>query len=116
MAAAAQNGILIIGNDRQTISVSIYGNDVANNLVKFGEGGKAVATSPDYYVFPISGYILDLIWVTGLTDTGFQMPNRNGNPTGDIFDAAIQDDGVSFRPRHRIPFSAGQRLTMVQLA
>jgi len=116
MVAAPQNGIMIIGNDRVTLSVSLYNADVANNLVRFGEGGKAVATSPDYYVFPISGYILDIIWVTGLTDTGYQLVNRNGSPTGDILDAAIQDDGVSFRPRHRIPFNAGQRLTLTQLA
>ena len=117
MAAAPQYGTLtFIGQGSRSISVDVYLSDVANALVNFGVGGGSSSTSPTEWRAPEGCVLTDFIIVTGMTDTTKIQPTRNNQNVDSILRYALHDDGLAFRAPLRIPFAAGDMLTITQLA
>lgn len=113
---AAQYGAmtLILANGVTRI-VDLYCDDTATNPVRFDGGGGASATSPTSYTAPQNCMIADVILAAATGQTKTQV-NRNNAATGDILRNSVHLASVATRPALRIPYNAGNLITMTQLA
>lgn len=115
MAAQSGTAYFLGLSSRQTYTKSLYFDDTAGNLVRYGAGTKAGATSPDAWIAPENVVLYDLCLAaaTAQTTTGLQV---NGQPTGDYLTNALHLVSVTNRPRLQKMFPAGYRIEMIQVA
>lgn len=113
--AASYGSALFKGRSGRTYYKDIYADDTANNPIRWDNGGGASATSETSWISPEDCVLLDfcLTAATGQTKTSLQ---GNGMQTGDIFRNALHLSTVTFRPTLMVPFRAGTKVSMVQLA
>lgn len=113
--AASYGSALFKGRSGRTYYKDIYLDDTANNPVRWDAGNGASATSETSWLAPEDVVLLDVVIVaaTGQTKTSIQ---GNGMQTGDILRNSVQLSTITFRPTLMVPFRAGTRVSMVQLA
>jgi hypothetical protein len=114
--AATTGTMIFYGNQsKRSYVVDVYLDDVAGAAINFDQGAGAGATTREEISF-IEGVVLaDVAIVTGAAQTKLQIC-KNGVPTGDMLRHTMHLNTLAFRPRLVIPFSAGEKLSALQLA
>lgn len=117
MAANPQYATFVfVGASGRTYIKDAYLSDVANALVRWDAGAGAGATSETFWTAPERLMLADYAQVTGTADTTKLQCTRNGVPTGDILRYVVHLTSLNNRPRLKIVFNAGDKISSVQLA
>jgi len=114
--AAALLSLIYQGKSGRRYSISGYASDAANVLVKFDESKVAVAGSPDSYIVKEAGALVDVVFTSDLATPTHIQVQRNGTPTGDVFDVTSILASVTSRPTAVIPFMPGDKLALNQIS
>lgn len=115
MAAQYAQMVLVSRNGQSTLNVDAYLDDTAGNPVRFDGGSGASATSPVQYTMPWNGYLVDFALAAATGQTKTQI-NRNNQSIGSVLRNSLYLASVTTRPGLKIPFAAGNLITMTQLA
>lgn len=114
--AVALSTVVYTGRSGRKYAISMYLNDTTNNLARFDESKIAVAGSQDNYIFKESGVLSDICLTSDLATPTHLQILRNGTPTGDIMDCTANLASVVMRPSPLVPFQAGDKLQIMQIA
>lgn len=116
MVAAPQYFTTSLAMGNIVIPVDCYASDVADALTRWDGGSGAGAATPEEYVAPAGGRIVDMLIVTGMTDTTKMECTVDGKPIGAHIRYACIDDGLPRRPSMAIPFGKGSKIRFMQKA
>lgn len=118
MAATPKNASAhFVGrNTGATYTKDIYLSDVAAALANWDSGQGASATSETFWTPPEPVSLVDYSHETGMADTTKVQVTRNGVPTGNIFRYIVFLTSLNSRPKLNLPFAAGDKIALVQLA
>lgn len=103
------------GGIQKTYTRDLYFDDTAGNPVRWDSGAGATATSETSWTPSEPILLLDVCLAAATGQTKTQV-NRDNQPTGNILRNSLHLASVVVRPQLRIPYGAGQRIAMVQLA
>lgn len=112
---AAQSGTIILRHPRGFKYLNTYFDDTAGAKVRYDDGaGAGAATSPEYRP-PFNGVITDVVLAAATGQTKTQI-NIDNVPVGTILLNALHLVSVTSRPPVGVPFRAGSKIELIQLA
>ncbi len=113
---AAQSGAIILraagGGSKY---INIYADDSAGDKIRFDDGAGAGAATSTEFRPPFGGIISDFILAAASGQTKTQI-NVNNVPVGTVLLNSIHLASVENRPPVGVPFSAGSKIELIQLA
>lgn len=116
MAAAPQRFVLTLEGRSGGRTLSGYASDVANTFCTLSASTYAGTGADNNYIAQSAGVISGASITTGLTDTKAFSVVINGVPVGQIVDYVSHVSTVADRPKLRIPFGAGAKIQLLQVA
>jgi len=116
MVAAPQYGTMTIVAGGATKQIELYISDVNAAMVNFDGGGGAGTTSPDYFIMPVAGAIVDFAIKTGLTDTEKVRILLDGMDVGYTVRYIQFLDSLAKHPSVLVPVRAGRAIRLKQVS
>lgn len=113
--AATEGTAIFVGASGRTYVKDLYLDDVAGAPVNFDSGAGAAAASAEYTSIPEPNYLADVAVVTGAAQTKLHV-TRNGVGSGNMLRQTMHLNTLALRPPLRIPFMAGDIISLIQLA
>jgi hypothetical protein len=108
--ATATGAFHLIGKSGHSYTVSAFFPDTAGLPVRFNQGGVADTNSPYDWTPNEPVALVDIIMNTNVaTPTAIQIV-RNGQPTGDLAQTAVQLASITTRPALRIAYGPMARM------
>lgn len=115
MATPESGMITMVGNSGRTYHIGVYVSDVVGNRCNLDVAQAPGSTSPQDWLPPENGFIVDAALTTGVTATTFLQVMEGGGPVlGGMIYYAAQLTSINNRPPIRIPVLGGVKLEIVQ--
>lgn len=113
---AAQYGACVfVLQNGTTLEKDVYFDDSANAPVRWDAGAGAGASSDTGFQVPANCTLVDVCLAAATAQTKTQI-NVDNSPTGNMLRNSIHLASITTRPVMRVPFRAGQKVTLIQLA